>query len=569
MMIQMGHSQKLSFFGVILVRFLSFLFSLTRKGRESPLGLEARRDRIPFPAIRLASYGETYHFGGALRKSNMPSNYLGMNTFFEPRSTPNLISRVLFSYLDGQLTNRVLDFTLVLEGENQDELPERALCTTRVVHMDAVAVAKDPTLFRFDNQALALCLDDDDEESSEMWPRRLVNEFASVVRSSFMTPKKSTTTRPERMISNVPESPCRKYFKAPRKTESLEDSMGAAEGEVAAFLEGIQVPVRIEVVQIPCSRAAYSPNEDGGLPENMLMTSVSSLFKPHDIRRFLIASALNPEEAAIRLVKTAAWRGQLFPVDKRMCRVELQSGQVFQQGHTRSGNPVLYFRTTCRGPWRNNPRATLSAALCRVESAVSEYCSKNQDTQLTLVVLLGLAANQGSSVQANQGRSTQGGRSVSTQGTKEADDLGSDEIDNHEDEDNDSIESDPLSVVPEENVGSPRSVANPRVSDKESWQLHCTKALLEHFITILFVHYPQQFSQIIFVKGSPGGRKNMIYRTHVAASRGMKRAIPSSKDRAKVRYLLNAPRLRECIDDSELSVLAGGKVPVPASAFGC
>ena len=76
MMVQIGQSQTLSFLGILLVRFLAFLVSLTQKGRESPMSLEARRDRIPLPAIRVASYGETFHFGGALQTDkSLPQNY--------------------------------------------------------------------------------------------------------------------------------------------------------------------------------------------------------------------------------------------------------------------------------------------------------------------------------------------------------------------------------------------------------------------------------------------------------------------------------------------------------------
>ena len=51
-----------------------------------------------------------------------------------------------------------------------------------------------------------------------------------------------------------------------------------------------------------------------------------------DIKRHYIAANKDLKEAAIRITKCAAFRGLTFPIDTRLCRVELNSGQFFQQG---------------------------------------------------------------------------------------------------------------------------------------------------------------------------------------------------------------------------------------------
>ena len=55
-----------------------------------------------------------------------------------------------------------------------------------------------------------------------------------------------------------------------------------------------------------------------------------------DVRRYLVACEQDVAACVVRLVESAAWRGVMFPVDERSCRIELQSGQFFQQGRVRT-----------------------------------------------------------------------------------------------------------------------------------------------------------------------------------------------------------------------------------------
>jgi hypothetical protein len=84
-------------------------------------------------------------------------------------------------------------------------------------------------------------------------------------------------------------------------------------------------------------------------------------FGADDVRRFLIDCNGKVKVAISRLTSTALWRLEVFPIDIRKCRVEVQSGQLFSYGEDHDGYPVFYFRNLCLGPWRKNVDATVSA----------------------------------------------------------------------------------------------------------------------------------------------------------------------------------------------------------------
>ena len=98
-----------------------------------------------------------------------------------------------------------------------------------------------------------------------------------------------------------------------------------------------------------------------------------------EVRRHYVASGCNMKKAAIRIVETAAWRGQTFPIDQRICRIELQSGQFFQQGSDFAGRPVFYFRNMGLGPWRKDCNASVAAVLHRLEGKTKRSPSVSQE----------------------------------------------------------------------------------------------------------------------------------------------------------------------------------------------
>jgi hypothetical protein len=101
-------------------------------------------------------------------------------------------------------------------------------------------------------------------------------------------------------------------------------------------------------------------------------------FGADDVRRFLVDSNGKVKVAVARLMSTALWRREVFPVDLRKCRVELQTGQLFSFGTDNDGFPVFYFRNMCLGPWRKNAEATVAAV---------RRCSWASGSALTLFVI--------------------------------------------------------------------------------------------------------------------------------------------------------------------------------------
>ncbi len=552
MVIQIGQSQTISFMGMLLVRFLVFLFSLTQKGRESPMSLQARRDRIPLPAVRIASYGDTYHFGGALQqKDDLPKNYVAMSTTFTPKGMPNLIAKLMFKNLNDQMSERILDFTLVLQGEQDDELPERALCTTRMVRVDAAAVAAMP----LNKDIYNLPKSAEDQQSSslhgetfQMWTQRVASEFATAVRSNLKMP--ALHGNEGAIVAVPPSSTESKNPTKPPTSKNKRDTIKEAIKEVMALLADVKIPLKVGSVH-----AMTGPKESLSLPEGIVMMPVLDTMNKDEIKRFVVSSNCDVKTISVRIVQTAAWRGRTFPIPIRSCRVELQSGQLFQQGHDLVGNPVFYFTTMCRGPWRRDVAATLSAAIHRFDTNLSEICAGKPDTRCTIVVLLGRpkgatnkttkSSTEGSSVDSATIEEEEVGGSGTSQGSR---------IEGSLDAESTNMSSRQRS----------RILCNPRISTEEPWQLHSSREMLEEFISLLLLHYPDRIHMVLLVKGK--GPHN-FYKSKIAATRALKRSVDSLDGGVKMTFLQSASSLKTFIAETELPAIVGGPATMRGTAF--
>lgn len=107
-----------------------------------------------------------------------------------------------------------------------------------------------------------------------------------------------------------------------------------------------------------------------------------------DIERYLIACACDIEAASVRLIESCAWRGQIFPIDLRQCRIELRSGQLFQQGHDRQKSPIFYYRHWLPGPWTSDINASILAVLYRLETFFQKMSVLKPGIKVTLIVLM-------------------------------------------------------------------------------------------------------------------------------------------------------------------------------------
>jgi hypothetical protein len=543
LMLQLGPYQHgLSFFGWLILRILSILLGLTRKGRECSLGLESSKERSPFPAIRLMNYSQLRHFGGALQTNpSLPKNYVSMNVSFHNKHMPNIISRLLFHRLDkGAVEKNIMDFTLVLEGEQEDELPERALCTQRIVHVETQKVAL-PVSFssvRLDG------IKDETSQASDQDSRhsavQILQDFVSVIGSPFRGQHHHRRIASE--DSSSEESGLGEQSHALNYVEG-DDPFDMAANEITDLLAGAIVPVRKDQLQLAKDPKRLASRMNALQHEASVPVSVLKLLTRSDMKRFFKASNCDLKTAAVRVVKTAAWRGQTFPIDKLKCRIELQNGQFFHHGHDRQGNPIFYFRNTCLGPWRENEDAGIYAVLHRLDECLQAFSKYDPDVKCTLIILMGRPYGER--------KKKQGKIAVIV---KESD---RDEVDEEDHEDEAS-----LGDVPEDQLNF---VSNPRIARGETWCHHTNKPMIRRLLKLLEEHYPERLAKAFLVKGHG---KNSYYATKIHG-RVIATALLYPETRAKVKFIMKLKELKNHIEASELLTIVGGTATIHPSVFEC
>lgn len=315
----------------------------------------------------------------------------------------------------------------------------------------------------------------------------------------------------------------------------------------------------------------------------MIQTPILHNLSADDLNRYLVAAGDDIKIASVRLVETAAWKGQTFPVDTRLCTVELQSGQFFQQGTDRIGRPVFYFRWAqreskqyfsvladfffwlcdwafrslllfhinilhrsapdsklCLGPWRKDVNASLLAILHRFEKSLAALNVQNAATRCTVVVIM----------EKPQLRST-----VAKSGRRECDPenecqsspgIGSETV------------TETATVTTMEHREQCRG-QDPRLDLEEEYHDHSNTELEKRLVAILSRHYPERLGKALIVPKS---------RNALSISSGELRVfLPNARTRSKVVLLSCQEDLKRYIDDSELISIVGGKAPVGVSAF--
>jgi len=338
-------------------------------------------------------------------------------------------------------------------------------------------------------------------------------------------------------------------------------------------LEDIKIPIRLHqdadldnhsIVAAASVASGISSIafEDGVFGEQSILKAVSR----DDLQRYFIASDCSLRTAAVRTVESAVWRAITFPIDIRSCRVELQSGQFFQQGEDLDGNPVFYFRNTCLGPWRKDDDAAIAAVLHRLESRLSELSFDDPAVQCTLIVMMGrpfrrnnrairneanLSPSKHSSkndlpdVSIDQETVASAGFSMDMDGQSYSSDEGPDDDDEGE-------------TFEDEGFDEALRLAqtnNPRVFRDEVWNTHTSKKMIARMIDILLAHYPERLSKALVVVG----HKNKRYvRSTVGGVLAMSSLVNSSRTRNKVKFLSDYQDLQSYVDRSQLITLVGG-----------
>jgi hypothetical protein len=549
-MIQLGNRTGLAFAGWLFLRLLSFLFQLTGTGRDLPMNLESTRDRYAFPAFKVASLFKTTHFGGSLQTNpSLPKNYIAVVSVVSLDHLPNLMPRMV-SRFQQYLSDSIVDMTYFLEGDQEDELPERALCSVRQVHVRPEKIGRDPQDYLSPSEERTPADESNEDALHDSPPPTSLSELyqhsmntLTSMASMISAPIKQSSTEltAGAVDENQSDDDGKEIPQRLRSDENELDPLQKAVGFVIEILETVQVPARVK-------RGNFDVSGEMEETEYLIMTMVPVLrmFNRCDIERFMSDCDFNIKDTAVRLVQTAAWRGRTFPLDKRRFRIELQNGQFFQQGFDLEKNPVFYFRNLCRGPWRGDEEAVISAVLYRFEQSLAKFTVENPFTKATLIVLMGAPMMATPSLSEEE-------KTVSVE------DSGG------------GGEADATTVASTSHQGKVNNVRrsqpqtnNPRISMDERWKCHTNKEVIGKLCGLMRTHYPARLSKVLLVKGRG---KNMYYGTGLEGKIKLKKILDDQELGDKIKFVSKTSELTNYVAIDELCIIVGGKAPVVPSSY--
>ncbi len=486
----------------------------------------------------------------------MPNNYIGVTkctaSYYE-----SFLGKIVLDHMQRSFFDSTVDLTFVIEGERNDELPERALSSLRIVHVNPNKVSIDPRPYlAISKESLVMNLKGRSTSFSTIVLHDAVQYSFDSVRSIVHSglPLLSPVKKKQQRLN---ESSLRMISED--EDDMIEDSdtihLVQKEGKIDPLERGIDLVIDIlRLATVPCRQET----KETGLVI-MKRVPVLKIFNRSDIERYLVDCDYDLRIASERLVKTASWRGETFPIDKRRCRIELQNGQFFQQGFDKSNNPVFYFRNLCRGPWRADAKATILATLCRLDKSLIELCKTDPRTKLTLVVLMGHAKH---GARKKMKRGSKGESDSSNSGND-----GDFDVDDQSDSERGSPEN--LFEIPcEEEIKV--NTGNPRISPDEKWTCHTEKELLQNLFETMITHYPGRLARILVVKGR--GR-NHYYRDQVHAKIVLRKLLSGiDKEKyqevlRKIQFVHKTSGLTQHIALKNLPTFVGGIAPICDSAY--
>lgn len=294
---------------------------------------------------------------------------------------------------------------------------------------------------------------------------------------------------------------------------SPDELYGSSIDTIRGIFDDMTVPVR-KKDQV---RGEHNHNNRS---EIIAMESINKELTRSDIERYLIACGCDIKRTVVRLVESVAWRKSMFPINLRSCRIELESGQFFQQGHDNERNPIFYFRQSLVGHWTADINATLMAILHRLETFI-----KNVDNtkKFTLVALFG-----------NPEQIHHSTKKKSTEQTEDEDEQSESHCEDHT---------------------AATICSDPRVDPYERYQPHANLALLSLLSEILPRHYPERLAKALLVTGK-GWKKKLLWSY-----------LPAQIARSKVHVLSSLDSLKRFVSEDELVLFAGGKASITPDVF--
>lgn len=489
----------------------------------------------------------------------MPNNYIATTAHLVSSRNCNLLTRMMLSYIElGGLSRNVADVTFILAGENENELPERALCTSRTVRATLTKLPMDFVSMKERNDlavefATTSVKKTDRGIASLLFKLFLIDPtvaaIEAIIRSAVDYHNQSN---PPNHLANTMASQLNANSEEALVDCSATDPFEQAINKILCILDGMKVPIR----------------RKDTVAENLTITDVAGVsiaeyeripilkvVSRADVSRFLIASSYTPKLALSRIVESAIWRGTTFPIDIRTCRIELQAGQFFHQGFDLAGNPVFYFRNMCLGPWRKDEDALIAAVLYRLESTLKRFVQNNPLVQCTLIVVGGKPCSRhidpevtDTSKSNNDGQSTVASTALSTlTGT---------------------VEGNEVSIVQhKEEVDIEKSQrSNPRMFFDEHWNIHTSRSFITRLVHVLMSHYPERLAKALVVVGH-GNKKYAA--TAIGGILFLTGLVPSPRTRDKVHFLTRYRDLQSFVHRTQLVTLVGGTQVIDAEHFQC
>ncbi|KAL7550067.1 hypothetical protein ACHAWF_013305 [Thalassiosira exigua] len=437
---------------------------------------KARKGERVFLAEPLTSMMTSMrHYGGSLDdgSSGLPPNWVAVTSYFALSKFPTALGRWLLRITKLSLKKTsVVDCSFELRAYSKLGFPGRAIASAGVANLD---VNKFVTSTMFNdgvNVARRNCQEtnaknpDGDEDGSE----RDINDHSQ--------------------------------------------KNGVHHDKVRAIYE------LLEVMAVPQRRTDRTRGEHNSLSEIFTMDQVHLRVTRSDIERYLIANNNDLKTTVVRIVESVAWRNVMFPIDTRTCRIELQSGQFFHQGHDKAGNPIFYFRRFLQGPWRCNMHATILSILHRLEAFLSKV--GHEAAKLTLIALM----DHPLETDDKKGRASKEDQRATT--------IGSDSF---------------VSV-------------DPRIDPFEEWQKHLNLAVMQVLGELIPRHYPGRLAKLLVVSKW----KKSLRRLSLLLPSSFAPLFAHAKN---VSYLSSIEDLTSHVDQNELVVFAGGNARVSSGAFSC
>ena len=424
-----------------------------------------------FPKTRLSDGNIVHHFGGSEQSDPLlPRNYLAVTCQIDTDIFSEQWRKVLGGILPFSGTGNLVDIVLQLEGSH------RSLAAIRIVHCDSRRIIS--------------------------W-EELCFEGVSPAKSSHQDEIGLETLD---MLNEDGSDEDRNA-----KVETLKE-----------ILSLITVPVR-STINLLTQQAGLAHDN-----ETIVNGQVLNFFTDNELLQHYIAANEDLKEAAIRITKSAAFRGLTFPIDPRKCQVELRSGQFFQQGHDLSGDPIFYLRNMCPGLWRKDIDASIAAILYTFDNVVRNKSKTNPKFKCTLVVLMGNVYELKSS----------------DHDTLTTDEKTSDAVDEYRDTNYiDATASDSI-----HDSEQSKSKTDPKHKDL---YVHTNFQFVERLVGIVSQNYPERLGKAIVV---PNGGWQKWIGTH-----GLRRYIKSPKTRSKVIVIDDMKDLKNYISAEQLISIAGGQ----------